>query len=158
MSDQNDKNWSENTPFEQKLAAYEPRLLRDVKAAVLREMQPRPMPFMQQWQAFEQTARPYLLVGVCCFLLGAVVMYGVMCCFFDRGPMRSGPLLAAKSQPSYTYTVPLNLRDLDEVRTPADLARQLRQQPIVVVKPEAVETEPPTQRNILRAFGDISRI
>ena len=149
---------TEDTQFEQKLAAYRPRMLRDVKSAVLREMQPLPMRLVAQWHEFEQKARPYLWVGTCCFLLGAVVMFGILTCFFDYGPTRSRQLLANKPpQTSTTYTMPLSMKDLDGVRTPADLARLLRQQPTISINntaPEPLET----QRDILRAFGDISRI
>ena len=157
MSDKN-QNWQEDTQFEQKLAAYKPRMLRDVKSAVLQEMQPLPIQLVEQWHEFEQKARPYLWVGACCFLLGAVVMFGIMTCFFDYGPTRSRQLLANKPpQTSTTYTMPLSMKDLDEVRTPADLARLFRQQPTVTINNSTPEP-PETQRDILRAFGDISRI
>lgn len=164
MSDKNQDHWPEDTLFEQKLAAHKPRLLRDVKQAVVREMQeemPSPMQHvLQMWQTFEQKMRPYLLVGACCFLLGALVMYGLMTCFFDRGPTRSGPLLAAKpSQTQTVYTMPLTMHDLDGVQTPADLTRRLRQKPVVVIDHNTTPIDPPyTQRNILRAFDDISQI
>ena len=153
MTDYNEP--TEDTQFEQKLAAHRPRMLRDVKSAVLQKMQPLPMRVVEQWQTFDQKARPYVIACVCCFLLGAIVMFGIMTCFFDYGPTRSRQLLANKPpQTSTSYTMPLRMEDLDGVQSPADLARVFRQQPTIIVKPEP----PDTQRNILRAFGDVSRI
>ena len=94
-------------------------------------------------------AKSQLTVGLCCFLLGALTMFVLMTCCFDRVPTSSRTMLAssaAVSMPPKMRVMPLQPQDLDGVRSPADLMTSIRQQPSVVVKPEVQET-------VLRAFS-----
>jgi len=137
------------TQFERQLAAYQPRLLRDVTLPTGDSLRKSPSVsekltrLVQTWQSFDRKVRPHLVAGVCCFLLGAVTMFVLMTCGFDPEPMRSQPLASKPVSVKRTYlTYPI---DLDEVRTPADLMTRIRRQPVIVVKPEPEVTT-------LRAF------
>jgi hypothetical protein len=141
----------EDSSFEQKLATYQPRLLRDIKSEIM-----RPQSMMEHLIALRplrnfhdpRSPKSELRIGVCCFLLGALAMFVVMTCCFDRVPMGSRALVAdhsPKVKPVQTYTVPLRMQDLDGITSPAALMAQIRQLPVIVVEPEP-------ERNVLRAF------
>ena len=166
----------EDTPFEQKLAAYKPRLLREI--AIVR--QPTAIEKMRSYfqpgasstfqpgtsSTFQPGASstfqpgtspranglfPTVTVCVCCFLLGALTMFVVMTCCFDRVPTGSRTLVAERSpggRPARTYPVPLRMQDLDGVQSPADFMTRIRRQPVIVVEPEP-------ERRMLRAFPNV---
>ncbi len=154
------KDMPDDANFERKLAAHRPRLLREITPEILAAMQsPTASTATQaiaaQWQTYERKSRSQFAVGLCCFLLGALAMFVLMTCFFDRTPTRPQTLLANK--PPRTWTVPLDMKDLDGVTSPAELASKIRRQPVIVLNPEPAET-PYTQRDILRAFQDSPRL
>ena len=127
---------TEDTQFEQKLAAYTPRLLREIKvAADLRAAESCVVLRHRDVGGYLNTIRPQMTACVCCFLLGAVTMFVVMTCCFDRVPMGHRQTVHRRivaNKPPQTYTVPLRMQDLDDIRTPADLMTQIRRQPVVV--------------------------
>ena len=138
---------TEDTQLEQKLAAYKPRLLREVTLPKDDSLRESPSvselltDLVQTWQSFDRKIRPHLVAGGCCFLLGAVTMFVLMTCWFDPVPARSQPLASKPAAVKLTYPI----LDLDGVRSPADLMTRIRQQPVIVVPPEPEVT-------ILRAF------
>ena len=146
---------TDDTLFEQKLAAHRPRLLREITLHTTDSHHAMPTiaetltNLVQSWQAFDRKIRPQIKVGLCCFLLGAVTMFVLMTCCFDRVPTDSRTMLASNatvSKPPRIRMMPLGPQDLDGVRSPADLMTRIRQQPDVVVKPEV-------QGTVLRAFS-----
>jgi hypothetical protein len=116
---------TEDTQFEQKLAAYRPRLLREITQI---SAHGRPCGYRY---TFERKVRPHITACACCFVLGAATMFFIMTCCFDRTPVRTKPVVASRSP--QTYTVPLRMQDLDGVTSPADLMVRIRRQPVIRV-------------------------
>ena len=145
-----DHTMTEDTFFEQKLAAHRPKLLREI--TLPQGNSPFSLAvalysgFMGYRHLFDQKFKPQIMACACCFLLGAVTMFLLMTWCFDRTPMRSQPLAANK--PIRTYTVPLQMQDLDGVTSPAELLTRIRRQPVMTLKPEP-------QRTMLQAFPDV---
>ena len=141
----------EDTSFEQKLAAYRPRLLREIElptcdmisdslrtTPTVSELLNR---LVQSWQACERKVRPQIVTCLCCFLLGALTMFVLMTWYFDGVPTRWRPS-AANNTSAYsaykvhkTVIVPFQVQDLDGVSSPADLMTRIRRQPVIPVKP-----------------------
>ena len=137
---------TEDTQFEQQLAAYKPRLLREITVENLQISSHNRL--CSYREIFDRKIKPHITACVCCFLLGAVTMFVVMTCCFDRVPTGHRQTVHRRivaNKPPQTYTVPLRMQDLDDVRTPADLMTQIRRQPVVTIQPEPQPT--------LRAFS-----
>ena len=131
-----DHELSEDAQLEQKLAAHRPRLLREVE--IVCETIPVTNKFRHYaalhsgfYSCATSKIKPHITACVCCFVLGAVTMFLMMTCCFDHTPVRSQPVVASRSP--QTYTVPLQMQDLDGVTSPADLMVRIRRQPTISV-------------------------
>lgn len=98
--------------FEQKLAAFRPKMLRDIVPDVLRTpeietIRAKPWNFLSIWR--------YAGVGLASFLLGVAVTY------FALKPTEA----PSKSVAVSPVSVQLDEQDIDRLRSPSDLTRLL---------------------------------
>jgi|GEM_PF-6995510 len=134
--------------FETQLAELTPRVDRNLHRAILDRCLLRPAS-PADWPAKYLLLKPYLSVGVAGFLLGMVVMYGIMTGFFnDSSPGRASDTWIARNN-----TVPLILDDktLDSLQRPIDLMTRLQPQPVEspVESQTPLISEPPYSQRML---------
>jgi hypothetical protein len=155
-----------STNFEKKLAEQIPQLRRDVKSEILNEMN-RPVVLMklQMYQSklqktlrhgccqIQDLARQYLVVGVCCFFLGAASMFGIMTCTTQNyNTNLSGQDSTQTNKETANYKVippPITAEFLDGINSPAGLSQKIMSQNFVYIS----QPEPPvTRQNIFQNF------
>jgi hypothetical protein len=153
------------TDFEKKLAEQIPQLRRNVKDEILTAMN-QPIVWLKlqivqntfqktlqyHWQQI-QSLQKYVVVGICCFCLGALVMYGVTVCSSENcqhylcgydSTQTNGETVRYE-----TILLPITSEFLDDVNGPIEFLRKIPQQKIVRLTSPKQE---PTQYQILREF------
>ncbi len=130
--------------FEQKLAAFKPRVLKNVtRQTPFRYAAPEYRP--NDWLRYATVGR-YLAVGLCCFILGAGLMYGLQNIPVPENKPDPPP------PPGYAV-MELNEAKIAKLRRPIDVMR-IAEVGIPVQKMETKKREEPSLFRLTRTMPE----